>query len=287
MNKRVIKEGRLYHASSDEIALAVRNIIMTAFWDYLKKNHGAGIPEDDTSYVHPPNLKPWEKKALVYINPYAGLRKAGKIFHEIKRYLQAFGFIMDEVTTFRAGQVFEDLQLMEGSTFKTYYCRLVFSGDGLIHELINGYLHRNDHDDLKLRLCAFPGGSRNCAAYMSHWSYGLETSSPINSLWAATRMHFEPLSISKYQTNGPQETIYGFHDSCIGLFSDVVAFNLKQKNLSQEEQNKVKIKCLKNPVPRQVKIQYVGKTEEDIQEPNYNEEVPEHWTTETCEALNI
>ena len=282
-NKKVIVEGKCYHAASDEIIHAVRNIIMTAFWDYLKKKHGAGIPEDDTSYVHPKNLKPWEKKALVYINPFAGSRQAGKQFHSIERYLRAFGFVLDQVVTYRQNQVKEEMALMEGSTFKNYYCRLVFSGDGLIHELINGYYDRNDHEELKLRMCAFPGGSRNCASYMSQWSYGLEQVDPINALWACTRMHFEPLSITKYTTNGPEETIYGFHDSCIGLLSDIVATRLKQKNLTVEEQLKLKQQCLKDPKHRNLKISYIGKTTEDYPEPKFDEEVPENWTTIPCE----
>jgi len=130
VNKRVIKEGRLYHGRNDKVIYTVRNIIMQYFWDWLKKNHGAGIPENDTSYIHPENLKPWEKKAIVYINPFAGLRQAGKLFMTLERYLRANGFRMDTVTTFRAGQVQEEMKLMEGTTFKSYYCRLVFSGDG-------------------------------------------------------------------------------------------------------------------------------------------------------------
>jgi len=60
---------------------------------------------------------------------------------------------------------------MGQDTFKSYYMRLVFSGDGLVHELINGYYHRSDHGDLKLRYGALPGGSGNAAAYMAAWSY--------------------------------------------------------------------------------------------------------------------
>ena len=171
LNKRVIEKSRLYHGKNDKVIITVRDIIMTTFWNYCKKNYGAGIPETDTSYIHPQNLKPWEKKAIVYINPYSGLRKAGKLFHTIEDYLIAAGFRMDTVTTFRENQVFEEMALMDGNTFKSYYCRLVFSGDGLVHELINGYYHRQDHTELKLRFAAFPGGSANSASFMGHWSY--------------------------------------------------------------------------------------------------------------------
>merc|ERR1712183_902796 len=109
---------------------------------------------------------------------------------------------------------------------------------------------------------------------MSQWSYGLEQVDKINALWACTRMHLEPLSITKYTTNRPQETIYGFHDSCIGLMSDIVAARLKQKNLTAEEQQKLKLQCLKNPKHRNLKIQYVGKQKEDYPEPNFDEPVP-------------
>jgi len=212
LNKRQIKEGKLYHGRNDKVIETVRNIIMQYFWDWLKINHGAGISEEDTSYIHPTNLKPWEKKAIVYINPYAGVRKAGKLFKTIEKYLTAFGFCMETVTTFRVNQVFEEMQYMETNTFKSYYCRLIFSGDGLVHELINGYYKRPDHEELKLRFGAFPGGSANCASWMGQWSYNLNELDLINTLWAVTRMHFEPLDICKYETNGDIDTVYGFHN---------------------------------------------------------------------------
>jgi len=54
---------------------------------------------------------------------------------------------------------------------------------------------------------------------MGQWSTGLEEPDVVNALWAVTRMQFEPLGISEYQTNGERETIYGFHHASMGFLT--------------------------------------------------------------------
>lgn len=284
-NRRVIKEGRLYHGRNDKVLDAVRDIIMQYFWDWLKKNHGAGIAEDDTSYIHPKNLKPWEKNAIAYINPNAGGKGAVRLFDKMERYLMANGFRMDAVKTFRAGQVQEEMKLMETDMFKKYYCRLIFSGDGLVHELINGYYERNDHDQLKLRFGAFPGGRENNAAWMSQWSYNLNEPDPINVLWAVTRMHFEPLDICKYETNGPRDIIYGFHNCSMGYITDVHVE--KRKNTSSfAAQAKKTVKTVKH---KKYNLSYCAKdSSSDFPAmPGINDDVPSDWKKDDCHAFNI
>ena len=107
--QRKIFWSREYHGATNDIVHRARNIIMQTWWDWQKENHGIGIPEDDTSYVHPENLHPWERKALVYINPYAGYKKSGEYFNKVESVLRANGFVMDTVTTFRKNQVFEEM----------------------------------------------------------------------------------------------------------------------------------------------------------------------------------
>jgi len=61
--QRKVFWSREYHGATDKVIHTARNIIMQSWWDWMKEHHGIGIPADDPSYVHPPNLHPWERKA--------------------------------------------------------------------------------------------------------------------------------------------------------------------------------------------------------------------------------
>jgi hypothetical protein len=118
-------------------------------------------------------------RVLVVINPFAGTRSAPKVFREtVRPMLELAGFAVDERDTEYGGHANEivsglpasDLYLSSDSgtgSAKPPYSRLIsVSGDGVLHELIQGLFSRPDwHLILPcLKLGIVSGGSANALA---------------------------------------------------------------------------------------------------------------------------
>jgi len=159
-----------------------------------------------------------------------------------------------------------------------------------VHELINGYYHRNDHDELKLRFGAFPGGSANSASWMGQWSYELGEIDVTNVLWAVTRMHFEPLDICKYETNGSErQLLYGFHNCSMGFISDIHSEKKKNNVAGQSAFAEQAKKTLAKVEARKYNLSYLPKSDgnEFPAMPGLNDEVGPDWKTYECHAFSV
>lgn len=118
--------------------------LMTALTKFI----GAGIAEDDTSYVFSDKLEyKWQKRMMVFISPKSGTGKAQKFYNEAESTLNAAGFCLgaktDLILTEYQGHAKDIIQKMDAAEFKTYYLFLLLGGDGMISEIINGFYNRD------------------------------------------------------------------------------------------------------------------------------------------------
>ncbi|KAL9540832.1 hypothetical protein MBANPS3_009463 [Mucor bainieri] len=102
-----------------------------------------------------------EKRLLVLINPFGGQAKAKSIFEEkVKPVLEAAKCKLDiQYTEHR----YHALEIAKGLDIDSYDTIVTVSGDGLIHEAINGFLQRPDAREAlqSVSLGLIPAGTSN------------------------------------------------------------------------------------------------------------------------------
>ena len=195
-----------------------RHYQMEKWWAFAKEKYNSGI-QDLTTYTH--NLhKNYLKKIMMFINPNGGKGQAKKLYLQVERYLKSNGFIIEVIYTKNRPQVLEIVRDMPVQKFKEYFAFVSCSGDGIPHEIINGFYQRPDHELQKLRLGALPGGSGSGICLNANLDWGLKRD-VVNSMYVLTRAKFQGLNVTKYKTNGSTPIIYGFLSYSIGYFSDL------------------------------------------------------------------
>ena len=114
------------------------------------------------------------KKMLVFVNPVSGRGRAKQIWKEVARMLEEAEIDFETVITNRAGQARETVETMDlgNNVGLILLTMLLFSvlmsekydgvvsvsGDGGLHEIINGLFKRNEAMD-SIRIGNVPGGS--------------------------------------------------------------------------------------------------------------------------------
>ncbi|KAI9254297.1 ATP-NAD kinase-like domain-containing protein [Sporodiniella umbellata] len=101
------------------------------------------------------------KRLLVLINPFGGQGKAKHIFeYEVRPVLEAAQCQITVKQTQRHGHA---IQIAKELDVDAYDAVVTVSGDGVLHELINGFLARPDGQSVmkKLSLGLIPGGTNN------------------------------------------------------------------------------------------------------------------------------
>ncbi|RMZ93189.1 sphingosine kinase 1 [Brachionus plicatilis] len=150
-----------YELSYSQYSTYEQNLIHVSKWhsqldNILKKR----------LYSHSDKLKPF----LVLVNPNAGSGKAKNIYFE--RVCPIFSEAnLSDVLVFTQQQNFAREYVKEAK-LDDFAAILVISGDGLMHEVINGLMERKDWPTaIKTPLGHIPGGSANalscCVAYLS------------------------------------------------------------------------------------------------------------------------
>ena len=128
-------------STNDEVDIVNRYIEQRAFahHDLTKRNH----------------------TALVIINPHSGKNKAERLYNELAApVFAACGFKTAVMVTKYAGEAKKVAHELDA---KNFCCIICVSGDGLIHEVLNGLTSRSDSSDAlnRLPLAQLPGGSGN------------------------------------------------------------------------------------------------------------------------------
>lgn len=104
----------------------------------------------------------YRRRALVFVNPVGGKGLALKIYEKVSRILEASGFVLRMIKTKRRFYARDYVKNLAASDFDFYDLFISIGGDGIPHELINGYFSRPDYHERALTLGILPGGS-GCA----------------------------------------------------------------------------------------------------------------------------
>lgn len=120
-------------------------------------------PAPGTSARVPPQYQtaPSERRLLVLVNPFSGTKKALRVWEGVTRpVLEAAGVehvtVRETEHAGHAGEIAAELDL------EAYDAVVCVSGDGLLHEVVNGLASRPDAAlALQCPLCIVPGGSGN------------------------------------------------------------------------------------------------------------------------------
>ncbi|CAG8826283.1 5973_t:CDS:2 [Gigaspora margarita] len=109
----------------------------------------------------------WTKSHLkVFINPFSGTGKATKVFNnEIKPIFDAAGCTYDITITKYINNARDIMQTID---LKPYDAIVGVSGDGIIHEIINGLLTRENLNDVTIPIGVIPAGSGNALNICLH-----------------------------------------------------------------------------------------------------------------------
>ena len=153
------------------------------------------------------------RKILIVVNPFGGRKKAPSIYKEkVQPILAKTHIDADVIATQHAGHASEI-----GSTLDldTYEAVVTISGDGLLHELINGLmLHKAWHRAIKTPVGIIQGGTGNAMAQ----SLGLYDI--YHAVLNVIKFDVRPLDLFAVQQEG-EKIRYGFLALFWGLIADV------------------------------------------------------------------
>ena len=85
------------------------------------------------------------KKIMIFVNPHSGKGKANEVFLGSVDVLTAAGFEVVKFTTKRRNHASDHIRDMPADEFKSFFGFVTISGDGLPHEIINGFFSRPDY----------------------------------------------------------------------------------------------------------------------------------------------
>eukprot|EP00757_Euglenozoa_sp_SAG-D1_P023724 gene23724-188_t len=154
-----------------DYALAARTEVET-FQNYLKK-HAHHVP----------------RRVLFIVNPVAGQKKASQVFDDqILPLVGAAGINFRMIKTTRPGHATDIGKEIDLSTFDAV---VLLSGDGGLHELINGIVDREDWRDIlrNIAITPIPCGSANAL------SADLGISKIPDAIFAVIKGHRRPLDV--------------------------------------------------------------------------------------------
>lgn len=133
----------------------------------------------------------------MFLNPYSGTKKSRKIWKTLEPYLKVAGVEVDLVETQYAGHAHDYAETMplEGIDLL-----VSVSGDGMLHELINGIMSRPDwHRATQIPIATIPAGSGNALAS------SLMLPTVISAFLSAIKCQWKPLDLmAVYQYKAPE-----------------------------------------------------------------------------------
>ena len=142
-----------------------RHYVMNHFWKWMQKNYDSGFDfqENAGTYVHPVGFQPYEAKVVVFVSPKSGKGYAPARWKVSERFLRARGFHPIVHHTPRRRYIIDTIREMSQDEYKQIYLFIGVGGDGLIHEILNGFKTRPDIQQnpncLKMRCASLMGGS--------------------------------------------------------------------------------------------------------------------------------
>ena len=211
-----------HHFLGDDSKLVeIRDSVLESFSNFCKKEYDSGKIEHENNVFDSNALKSYEKRILVLINPVGGDGNAVKGYEKIERYILSSGFVPTVIKTTHFLHAHDLIRHMEKEELIKYYAVVTVSGDGVAHEIVNGFYERPDHKEFTLRM-AFQHGGSACGLACSatkEWKLGHDQT---NCLYVLARGRFKSISITKYDINDEKnQTVYGLCGYLFGFTSDI------------------------------------------------------------------
>ena len=165
------------------------------------------------------------KKVLMAINPNSGTKKAKEIFESRSKIFKANGILYDIYETKFKNDITDYLSKLNLNKLKSYDAIFCFSGDGLVHEVINGIAKREDFDmkENPITIAHFPSGT-GCALSENIARFSNTESNVDSVVYAVCHWRTTSLPLFKYKItthDGTEKIIYGFLSLNLGFFADV------------------------------------------------------------------
>ncbi|XP_045213785.2 sphingosine kinase 2-like isoform X2 [Mercenaria mercenaria] len=163
---------------------------------------------------------PPKTRFLVLVNPHSGPGKAMQIYQkQVAPMLDEADIQVKLIQTDHAGH---GVELMKTLNRKDYYGVVIVSGDGLIYEVVNGLMNREDWQDaVKLPIGCIPGGSGNALSCSINYSAGesVETDVVLHSTFILIKHRVIAMDLVLIQQ--PRQQIYSFLSIAWGLLADI------------------------------------------------------------------
>eukprot|EP00039_Didymoeca_costata_P027604 m.18786 g.18786 ORF g.18786 m.18786 type:complete len:567 (-) comp6400_c0_seq1:150-1850(-) len=156
------------------------------------------------------------RHVLMLINPFGGTKKALKIFDRIVQPMCEKSHVaLDVVRTTHAGHALEHVRDME--SLDAYDAIVTVSGDGLLHECLNGVMQRKDWQECvkKIPFGIIPAGSGNAMAKT------IDVPEPIAATHNLIKGIPRGLDILSIRQQGLKQPLYAHLLFCWGLIADV------------------------------------------------------------------
>lgn len=167
-----------------------------------------------------PSVPPSPRNLLVFINPFGGTGKAYQIFRERVVSLLAESDIQhDLIITDRANHAHD---FVRSADLNHWSGIVVVSGDGLLFEVFNGLMGREDWKTaIKIPVGVVPGGSGNGLAKAISYAIGepYDTSNMISSTLNIVRGRISPMDLVHIQTS--EKDMYSFLSIGWGIMADI------------------------------------------------------------------
>ncbi|KAM7542497.1 hypothetical protein Aperf_G00000019558 [Anoplocephala perfoliata] len=116
-----------------------------------------------------------QRPLLLFVNKMSGQGRAEKVLFDVASPLLSFsGCTFDVVNTEHNGHAYDYIKALPLSDLKKYRALVYVSGDGILHELINGLFSRDDVAEFPPLAC-IPAGSGNAMASAICYRSGIST----------------------------------------------------------------------------------------------------------------
>jgi len=215
-----------------------------------------------------------QRRMLVLVNPKSGPGKAQSIFDECRQVLDDADVKLSVTITTHSGHAAE---LIRADTALDYDAIIICSGDGLMHEVLQGLMARPDRDAVvrRVALGVLPGGSGNGLAVTLCKAAGEARHAKSNAFLIA-KGHTTPLDVA--QVDSASGRLYSFLSLEVGMIADV---DLQSEWLRSLGEARFTVQALLKLVkPRRIRRARISwTTEPSARCPDLAQPVPASWST--------
>lgn len=156
------------------------------------------------------------RRLKVLVNPHAGPGKGAYLYNKkVEPLLRTARCVIDVTFTTHAGHAKE---LVRTLPLDQYDAIVAMSGDGLVHEVINGLAgHENPMAAMRTPIVPVPSGSGNG---LSINLLGLEEGIDVSAA-ALNAAKGKPMSVDLFSVTQKDKRVFSFFSQCIGLMSEL------------------------------------------------------------------